>query len=170
MLYDFNGIRPRLGGSVYIAPGAKVVGRVELGDKVNVWFNVVIRGDADYVKIGDCTNIQDGSVLHQDEGFPLIIGREVTIGHKALVHGCVIGDGVLVGMGAVILNGALIGKESVIGAGSLVLQGQEIPEGTLAVGSPAKVIRELSNEERKKYRSIAGRYAKRAEIYMNGGC
>ncbi|HZK17696.1 MAG TPA: gamma carbonic anhydrase family protein [Clostridia bacterium] len=169
MIHDFDGIKPRIGDSVYIAPGAKVVGRVELGDKVNVWFNVVIRGDADYVTIGANTNIQDGSVLHQDAGFPLIIGRDVTIGHKALVHGCTIGDGVLIGMGSIILNGARIGKESVIGAGSLVLQGQEIPEGALAVGSPAKVVRRLSKEERKNYRSIADRYVKRSRIYENGG-
>jgi len=154
---------PTIKPSVYLAPGAVVVGRVELQDEVSIWYNAVVRGDVDEVKIGRRTNIQDGCVLHQNEGVPLIIGEEVTVGHGAMIHGCTIGDGCLIGMGAIILTGAKIGEECLIGAGTLIKEGQEIPPGVLAVGSPARIVRELSAEERMNLRRSAHHYVLMAD-------
>ncbi len=165
MIHSFLEYQPKIKDSVFIAPGAQVVGRVELSDDVGIWYNTVVRGDVDVVIIGPRTNIQDGCVLHQDEGAPLIIGADVTVGHMALLHGCTIEDQAFIGMGAVILSGAKIGSGAMVGAGSLVLQGQEIPPGMLALGSPAKVIRELSEEEKESFKQMAARYMKRAKEY-----
>ncbi len=154
---------PKIHASAYIAPGAVVVGRVDLQENVSIWYNSVVRGDVDRVSIGRGTNIQDGCLLHQNEGIPLVIGEEVTVGHGAILHGCTIGDGCLIGMGAIILTGAKIGPEALIGAGSVVKEGQEIPPGVLAVGSPARVIRSLSDEERSGLRESARHYRMIAE-------
>ncbi len=154
---------PKIHASAYIAPGAVVVGRVDLQENVSIWYNSVVRGDVDRVSIGRGTNIQDGCLLHQNEGVPLVIGEEVTVGHGAILHGCTIGDGCLIGMGAIILTGAKIGPEALIGAGSVVKEGQEIPPGVLAVGSPARVIRSLSDEERSGLRESARHYRMIAE-------
>lgn len=154
---------PKIHASAYIAPGAVVVGRVDLQENVSIWYNSVVRGDVDRVSIGRGTNIQDGCLLHQNEGIPLVIGEEVTVGHGAILHGCTIGDGCLIGMGAIILTGAKIGPEALIGAGSVVKEGQEIPPGVLAVGSPARVIRSLSDEERSGLRESARHYRMMAE-------
>jgi len=154
---------PKIHASAYIAPGAVVVGRVDLQENVSIWYNSVVRGDVDRVSIGRGTNIQDGCLLHQNEGVPLVIGEEVTVGHGAILHGCTIGDGCLIGMGAIILTGAKIGPEALIGAGSVVKEGQEIPPGVLAVGSPARVIRSLSDEERSGLRESARHYRMMAE-------
>lgn len=165
MIHNYMNYKPKIKDTVFIAPGAHVVGRVELGDKVSIWFNSVVRGDVDIVKIGPRTNIQDGCVLHQDKGAPLIIGADVTVAHKVLLHGCTIEDEAFIGMGAIILSNARIGKGAVVGAGSLVLQGQEIPPGMLAVGSPARVVRKLSDEEKVSFRDAANRYLLRLEEY-----
>ena len=149
----------------YVAPGAMVAGSIVLENNVNIWFNVVIRADNDVVQIGENTNIQDGSVLHCDPGFPLTIGRNVTIGHKVMLHGCTIGDGALVGINSVILNGARVGAGSLIGANSLVAEGKEIPPGVLALGSPAKVVRELKPEQIAGLLKIAEGYVARSRLF-----
>lgn len=138
---------PQVHESVYVASGAQIIGDVTIGPGASVWHNAVIRGDEDRVSIGPETNIQDGCILHEDVGFPLVIGGGATIGHGAIVHGCTIGDGTLVGMGAVILNGARIGSRVLIAAGSLVTQNAVIPDGVMVMGSPAKVKRPLTAEE-----------------------
>lgn len=166
-LYAYQNHFPRVAEKVFIAPGARVIGRVEIATQVSIWYNCVVRGDVDFIRIGTGTNIQDGSVLHEDEGFPLIIGDRVTVGHNAILHGCTIGDGAFIGMGAIVLSGAVVGPEAVVAAGALVLQGQEIPAGSLALGSPAKVVRELSRAEISKFQSAADRYCKRTLEYLN---
>lgn len=159
---------PKINASAYIAPGAVVVGRVELQENVSIWYNAVVRGDVDSVCIGRGSNIQDGCMLHQNEGAPLVIGEEVTVGHGAILHGCTVGDGCLIGMGAIILTGAKIGPAALIGAGAVVKEGQDIPPGVLAVGSPARVIRSLSEEERKNLRESARQYQGMAEQHRTG--
>ncbi len=149
----------------YVAPGAIVAGSIVLENNVNIWFNVVIRADNDLVHIGEDTNIQDGSVLHCDPGFPLTIGKRVTVGHKVMLHGCSVGDGALIGINSVILNGAKIGAGSLIGANSLVSEGKEIPPGVLAVGSPAKVVRELKPEQIAGILRIADSYVARSRLF-----
>lgn len=131
----------------YIAASADVMGDVELGEDSSIWYQAVIRGDHDRISIGAGSNIQDGCVIHADKGSPAIIGKNVTVGHRAIIHGCQIGDNTLIGMGAIVLNGAKIGKNCIIGAGALVTGGTEIPDGMLALGSPAKVRRPLSQQE-----------------------
>jgi Carbonic anhydrases/acetyltransferases, isoleucine patch superfamily len=168
-LYQYGKFYPHLAESVYVAPGAKIIGRVEIGEGSSVWYNTVIRADADGVKIGRETNIQDGCTLHEDEGFPLVIGNRVSVGHNVVLHGCTIGDGALVGMGAIVLNGARVGDGAVVGAGALLTQGQEIPAGHLAMGSPAKVVRELSPGEIEGFGQMALRYFRRAKFCVNAG-
>lgn len=168
MIIPYLEHQPKVHSSVYIAAGAMVVGRVNLKENVSVWHNTVIRGDVDEVSIGSNTNIQDGCLLHQNAGKPLIIGAEVTVGHGAILHGCTIDDRSLIGMGAIILTGAKIGSETLIGAGTLVKEGQEIPAGSLAVGSPARIVRSLTEEERNSIRESASRYVVMAERYKSG--
>lgn len=168
-LYHYGKFYPRLAESVFVAPGARIIGRVEIGEGSSVWYNTVIRADADGVKIGRETNIQDGCALHEDEGFPLVLGDRVSVGHNVILHGCTIEDGALVGMGAIVMNGARVGAGAVVGAGALVPQGHEIPAGCLAVGSPAKVVRPLSDKERAGFAQMATRYHRRAKFCMNNG-
>jgi carbonic anhydrase/acetyltransferase-like protein (isoleucine patch superfamily) len=168
-LYAFGEIKPVLHETVFVAPGARIIGRVEIGAYSSVWYNVVIRGDVDDVKIGSGTNIQDGSVLHEDGGFPLVIGDNVTVGHGAIQHGCHVGDGAVIGMGAIVMSGAKIGANTVVGAGSLVPQGKEIPPNCLVMGSPAKVVRELTPEEIENFGRMASHYRKRAAFCLGGG-
>jgi len=155
-----------LGKTIFIAKSADVVGKVKLGNFISVWFQVVLRGDVDSITIGDRTNIQDGSVVHVAAGYPTIIGEGVSIGHKAIIHGCEIGDNVLVGMGAIILNGAQIGENSIVGAGSLVTQGKVFPPNSLIMGSPAKVVRELKPEEIQSIRDNAEEYLETMKGYL----
>ena len=147
MLYELDGRRPTCHGQCFIADNATVIGDVEIGHDVSIWFNAVIRGDTDRIIIGDNSNIQDGSVLHTDPGIVLEIGRNVTVGHKVMLHGCTIGDGSLIGINAVILNGARIGRNCLIGANALIPEGKEIPDGSVVMGSPGKVVKELSEEQ-----------------------
>ena len=153
------------GAHHYIAYDATLAGSIILENEVNIWFGVVIRADNDQVHIGDATNIQDGSVLHCDPGFPLTLGRNVTVGHKAMLHGCSVGDGTLIGINSVILNGARIGAGSLVGANSLVPEGKEIPPGVLAVGSPAKVVRELRPEQIAGLLKVAEGYVARSRLF-----
>ena len=161
-VFELDGVAPRLGASAWVADSAQVIGNVELGDGANVWFGAVVRGDNEAVRIGRRTNIQDGSVLHSDVGIPLTLGDDVTIGHMVMLHGCTIGDGSLIGMGAIILNGARIGKGCLVGAGSLVTEGKEFPDGSMIMGSPAKAVRALSDEQRLGLLPVAQHYVDNA--------
>lgn len=153
------------GAHHYVAYDATVVGSVILEADVNIWFKVVIRAENDQVTIGEGTNVQDGSVLHVDPGYPMRLGQNVTIGHKAMLHGCTIGDGTLVGINSVVMNGARIGKHSLIGANTLIAEGKEIPDGVLVLGSPGKVVRELKQEEMDYLLGIARGYVDRSKYY-----
>ena len=152
-------------GDYWIAPGAQVIGNVILGRDVSIWFNSVVRGDNDVITLGDGSQVQDGCVLHADPGFPITLGKGVSIGHKSMIHGCTIGDGTLIGINSVILNGAVIGKNCVIGANSLITEKKVIPEGSMVMGSPGKVVRELRPEEIAFFNSVAVNYAARAKRY-----
>jgi len=152
--------------TIFIAKSADVVGKVKLGNFTSVWFQVVLRGDVDSITIGERTNIQDGTVVHVAAGYPTVIGAGVSIGHNAIIHGCEIGDNVLVGMGAIILNGAKIGDNSIVGAGSLVTQGKVFPPNSLIIGSPAKVVRALKAEEIQSIRDNAEEYLETMKGYL----
>lgn len=147
------------GDNYFVADSADVIGLVRLENNVSVWFNAVIRGDVELITVGENSNVQDGAVLHTDHGYPLTIGKNVTVGHKAMLHGCTIGDNSLIGINAVILNGARIGKNCLIGANSLVTEGKEIPDSSLVMGSPAKVVKTLSKEQQADL-------VKSAEVYV----
>lgn len=167
MFYSLGDRRPELQGEgQYVADNATVIGSVRLMDKASVWFNVVIRGDNDLITIGPESNVQDGSVLHTDPGIPLTLGRGVTVGHKAMLHGCDIGDYSLIGINAVILNGAKIGKHCLIGANTLIPEGMEIPDGSMVVGSPGKIKRELNDNQKKMLELSALHYVQNAERYL----
>lgn len=153
------------GDDFWIADNATVIGRVFLGHRTSVWFNVVIRADGDDIVIGDDTNIQESCVLHVDPGKPLTIGRGCTIGHKVMLHGCDIGDNSLIGINAVILNGAKIGKNCLIGANALIVEGKEIPDGSLVVGAPGRVVRTLTEEEQQRLRQSAEHYRENADYF-----
>jgi len=155
-------------GRFWIAPDAQVVGHVILAEDVGIWFGAAIRGDNEPIRIGARSNIQEGAVLHSDMGFPLTIGADVTIVHRAILHGCTIGDGALIGMGATVMNGARIGAGSIIGAGALVTEGKEIPEGSLVMGAPAKVIRALDAETRQRLLGSAAHYVENAHRFAKG--
>ena len=146
-VYELDGIRPSLADSTWVAESAEVIGNVSLAEDTGVWSGVVIRGDNEPVTIGAATNIQEAAVLHSDRGSPLTIGRDVTVGHKAMLHGCTIGDGSLIGIGAIVLNNARIGRSCLVGAGALVTEGKEFPDGSLIVGSPARAVRALTPEQ-----------------------
>jgi carbonic anhydrase/acetyltransferase-like protein (isoleucine patch superfamily) len=148
MRYSLGERRLETRGDFWIADSASVIGSVILGDNVSIWFNAVVRGDCDTITIGDNSNIQDGSVLHADIGVPLSIGRNVTVGHKVMLHGCSIGDNSLIGINAVILNGAQIGRYCIIGANALIPEGKVIPDFSLVVGSPGRVVRAVSDEQK----------------------
>ncbi|MFO8140299.1 MAG: gamma carbonic anhydrase family protein [Marinobacter sp.] len=154
------------GDGQFVAHNATVIGSVKLMERSSVWFNVVIRGDNELITIGPESNVQDGSVLHTDPGIPLTLGRGVTVGHNAMLHGCQVGDYSLIGINAVVLNGAKIGKYCLIGANTLIPEGMEIPDGSMVVGSPGKVRRELSDDQKKMLELSAMHYVKNAERYM----
>ena len=155
--------KPRIHKSVFAAEDARITGDVEIGADSSVWYHAVIRGDSNSVVIGKGTNIQDGAILHVDADSPLEIGNGVVVGHGAIVHGCVIGDDTMIGMGAIILSGARVGKGCLIGAGSLVTGKQSVPDGMMALGSPAKVIRELTEEEKQGIKESAVEYVENAK-------
>ena len=164
MLIDFEGLSPKIHPTVFIAPGAMLIGDVTIGEDSGVWFNCVLRADIDRIEVGARSNIQDGTVIHLDTGIPTIIGDDVTIGHAAIIHACTIGDGALIGMGAIILSGAKIGEEAIVAAGTLVREGQEIPPRSVAMGVPAQVRRETTEEDLKRMRDNAEGYARRGVI------
>ena len=164
-LFQLGQDRPQVHPSVFVAPGAIVVGKVELHENSSVWFNVSLRGDNDLIVLGKDSNIQEGSVLHTDTGHPLTIGKRVTVGHQAMLHGCTIGDESLIGMQAIVLNGAQVGSHCIIGAGALVTGNTVIPEGSMVLGSPAKVVRPLKPEEIEMIRQAAAGYVDRAKLF-----
>ena len=149
MIYDFEGHTPKMDPNSWAASNAVLIGKVELKKDSNIWFNVTLRGDVEPITIGEGSNVQDGSVLHTDPGYPLKVGKNVTIGHMVMLHGCTIGDNSLIGIGAVILNNAKIGKNCIIGAKALITENKEIPDNSLVIGSPGKVVREVTEEEKK---------------------
>ncbi len=161
--------RLRLHPTAFVAPGAVVVGDVTLGARSSVWFNTVLRGDVDRIEVGEDSNVQDNSIVHMDEGLPALIGAGVTIGHRAVIHGCVIEDGCLIGMGAVVLSGARVGAGSLVGAGALVRERQVIPPGSVALGMPAKVVGKATDEHRAGMRRGAEHYVALAHSYMERG-
>lgn len=167
-LYELDGKAPVCGESVWVADSAQVVGDVHLGAGASVWFGVVIRADNEPMHIGAGTNVQDASVLHSDPGFPLTLGQNVTVGHQVTLHGCTVGDGTLIGMGAVVLNGAKIGKNCLIGAGALVTEGKSFPDGSLIVGVPATVKRSLSPEQLQALTASAEHYQENAQRFARG--
>jgi carbonic anhydrase/acetyltransferase-like protein (isoleucine patch superfamily) len=165
-IYTLKGREPRFDSAdCFIAPTASVVGSVRFGAHSSVWFNVVVRADDELITIGERSNVQDGSVLHADPGRPLVLERNVTIGHKVMLHGCRVAEGSLIGMNAVLLNGARVGSGTIIGAGALVAEDKEIPSGVLAIGSPARVVRELTAEEREGLLKVAEIYVRRSARY-----
>jgi carbonic anhydrase/acetyltransferase-like protein (isoleucine patch superfamily) len=167
-IYQLDELAPKMHETAWVADSAQVIGDVELAEGVSVWFGTVIRGDTESVRIGRNSNIQDASVLHADPGVPLEIGENVSIGHQVMLHGCTIGDGSLIGIGAVVLNRARIGKNCLIGAGSLVTEGKEFPDGSMILGSPAKAVRQLSPEQIEGLKDIARHYVENARRYKAG--
>lgn len=167
-IYELDGTVPRISDSAWVADSAQVIGDVALADDASVWLGAVIRGDTETIRIGRRTNIQDMSVLHADVGMPLTLGDDVTVGHHVMLHGCTIGDGSLIGIGAVVLNGAKIGKGCLVGAGSLVTEGKEFPDGSMILGSPAKVVRQLTPEQLAGLRLSAQHYVMNARRFRVG--
>lgn len=167
MLYTLSDQTPMIADDAFIAPSADLIGAITVGPQGSIWFGAVLRGDNEPIVIGAQSNIQDGSVLHTDPGFPLLIGRGVTVGHKAVLHGCTIGDHSLIGIGAIILNGATIGKHSLIGAGTLITENKTIPDGSLVIGSPGKVHRQLNDQEITALHHNAKSYVAKASDFLS---
>jgi carbonic anhydrase/acetyltransferase-like protein (isoleucine patch superfamily) len=167
ILLKLSDSEPSIDGSVFRAPGSVVVGDVEIGADSSIWYNAVVRADVSPVRIGSRTNIQDGSILHADPGFPCIIGDDVTVGHRAVVHGAKVGNGALIGMGAILLNGAQIGEEAIVAAGTVVTEGTIVAPGTLVAGIPAKEKRRLDVDARNMGRAGAAGYVRNARRHMD---
>ncbi len=167
-VYRLGECVPEVHPTAWVAESAEVIGKVSIAAEASVWYGCVLRGDNDLIRIGARSNVQDGCVLHTDAGYPLSIGDGVIVGHKAMLHGCTIGDGALIGIGAVLLNGARIGARSIVGAGALVPTGKQFPEGVLIVGAPAKVVRELTEEERAHLGESADGYVRQARRHRDG--
>ena len=165
MLYDLENKKIQNSGDNWVAPNANVIGDVTLEKNTSIWFNATLRGDIENIYVGEGSNVQDGSVLHTDPGYPLKIGKNVTVGHLVMLHGCTIGDNSLIGIGAVILNNAKIGNNCVIGAKSLITENKEIPDNSLVVGSPGRVIRKVTDDEAKAINENAIRYQKNWKKY-----
>lgn len=168
MLYELDGVRPTVDLTAWIAPGTSVIGNTTVRAKASVWFGTTIRGDNEPITIGAGSNVQENCVLHTDPGYPLTIGENCTIGHKAMLHGCTIGDNSLVGMGATILNGATIGKNCLIGAGALITEGKTIPDGSLVMGVPGKVVRTLDDAAIQGLTASAIHYQQNAARFRDG--
>jgi carbonic anhydrase/acetyltransferase-like protein (isoleucine patch superfamily) len=169
MVYDFEGMKPDVHESVYLAPNTYVIGNVKLEADVTIWFNTVLRGDNDSIKIGSGTNVQEGTMIHVDEGFPVNIGKNVTIGHNCVIHGCTIEDGALIGMGAIILNGAHIKEGAVVAAGAVVGENKVIEKNTLAAGVPAKSLKPVNDELKVRISEGANFYQKNGVRFSRNG-
>ena len=167
-IYELDGDAPRIAQSAWVADSAQVIGRVALEEGASVWFGAILRGDDEWITIGRGSDVQDDSVLHTDMGSPLSIGADVTIGHQVMLHGCTIGDGSLIGIQAVVLNNAKIGRNCLVGAGALVTEGKEFPDGSLIMGSPARVVKQLTPEQFERIRYGAVHYVENAQRYRGG--
>ena len=167
-VYALDGVEPQIAESAWVADSAQVMGEVHMGADASVWFGTVVRGDTSSITIGEGTNVQDASVLHADLGMPLVIGRHVTVGHQVMLHGCTIGDESLIGIGAIVLNGAKIGKNCLVGAGALVTEGKEFPDGSMIIGSPARVVKQLTAEQMQGLRQSAQHYIDNARRFRVG--
>ena len=168
MIYALDGIAPQIASSAWVAPDANLIGKIVVEDEASIWFGATLRGDNEEIRVGRGSNVQENCVLHTDMGFPLIIGADCTIGHKAMLHGCIIGESSLIGMGATILNGAKIGKGCLIGAGALITEGKEIPDGSLVMGAPGKVVRQLDEAGLARLRASASGYRANARRFAAG--
>ncbi len=168
MIYALGDLTPEIDADSWVAPDANVIGRVRLRAGASVWFGATLRGDNEWIDLGAGTNVQEGCTLHTDMGYPLSIGRDCTIGHNVILHGCVIGDESLIGMGATILNGARIGRNCLIGAGALITEGKEIPDGSLVMGAPGKVVRQLDETAFENLRRSASHYQDNMRRYRDG--
>jgi carbonic anhydrase/acetyltransferase-like protein (isoleucine patch superfamily) len=164
-VYKLGADSPAIAASAYVAPNATIVGKVVLAENSTVWFGATLRGDNEIISIGPGSNVQDGAVLHTDPGFPLSIGAHVSIGHQAMMHGCTVGEGSLIGIQAIVLNGAVIGKGCLVGAGALITERKVFPDGCLIIGAPARAQRELTAEERENLIKVAANYAERGVYY-----
>lgn len=164
-IYQFEEHAPEIDDTAYVTESASVIGKVKMAPHSSVWFNVAIRGDNELITIGENSNVQEGAVLHTDVGYPMLIGKNVTVGHQAMLHGCTIGDGALIGIQAVILNGAKIGKNCLVGAGALVTEGKEFPDNSLIIGAPAKAVRQLSDEDIARMHAGTDSYVQRAQQF-----
>lgn len=167
-IYALDGLQPEIDADAWIAPDANIIGRIQIGKAASVWFGSTLRGDNELITVGQGSNIQENCVLHTDMGFPLTIGRNCTVGHKAMLHGCRIGDGSLIGMGATVLNGAVIGQNCLIGAGALITEGKEIPDGALVMGAPGRVVRHLDEDAQEKLMESAKGYQRNARRFAQG--
>jgi len=167
-VYQLDTLTPRIADTAWVADSAQVIGNVELADDASVWFGVIMRGDNEPMRVGRGSNIQDGSMVHSDPGFPMTLGENVTIGHQVMLHGCTVGDGSLIGIQAVVLNGAKIGKNCLVGAGALVTEGKEFPDGSMIIGSPAKVVRQLTPEQIAGLQRSAEHYVENARRFASG--
>ncbi len=162
-IYRIGDDTPRVASSAWVADNATVIGRVDMAEGASVWYGAVLRGDNDWLRIGRNSNVQDGSVLHTDQGIELVLGENVTVGHQCMLHGCTVGDGTLIGIQSVILNRARIGRFCIVGAGSLVTEGKEFPDGSMIMGSPAQVVRQLTPEQIARVASSAAHYVLQAQ-------
>jgi len=167
-IYRIDNETPRIASTAWVADSAEVMGNVVLLEEANVWFASVLRGDTELLQVGRRTNIQDGSIVHADHGFPTVLGDDVSVGHQVMLHGCSIGDGSLIGIQSVILNGARIGRNCLVGAGSLVTEGKEFPDGSMIMGRPAKVVRPLTDEQIAGLKEIAVHYVENARRFRAG--
>ena len=167
-LYQLDEHAPRLAADAWVADSAQVIGQVHLAEGASVWFGCILRGDNEPMRIGKGSNIQESCVLHSDPGFPVTLGENVTIGHQVMLHGCTVGDGTLIGIQSVVLNGAKIGRHCLVGAGSLVTEGKEFPDGSMILGSPAKVVRQLDPEQIAGLQRVAEHYVQNAERFRAG--
>jgi carbonic anhydrase/acetyltransferase-like protein (isoleucine patch superfamily) len=166
LIYELGQQHPDIADGAFVAPSAVIIGDVKLQPETSVWFGAVLRGDIETITLGRGSNIQDGTVCHTDPDNPCTVGEYVTVGHMAMLHGCTIGDGSLVGIGATLMNGSAIGRECIVGAHSLVTEGKQFPGGVVIMGSPAKIVRELNDADRAKLRANAERYVNRARRYL----
>lgn len=167
-IYQLDDDTPRIADTAWVADSAQLIGRVALEEGASVWFGAILRGDNEWITIGRGSNVQDGSVLHTDMGCPLTVGAGVTIGHQVMLHGCTIGDGSLIGIQAVVLNNARIGRNCLVGAGALVTEGKEFPDGSLIMGSPARVVRQLGAQQFERMKHGAVHYGENAQRYRRG--
>jgi carbonic anhydrase/acetyltransferase-like protein (isoleucine patch superfamily) len=167
-IYQLDDWIPQIDAGAWVADSASVIGRVHLGEGASIWYGAVLRADNDLIEIGRYSNVQDGSVLHSDPGVPLTLGERVTVGHQAMLHGCSIGDGTLVGIQSVVLNGAKIGRNCIVGAGAVVTEGKEFPDGSMIIGAPARLVRPLSAQQRESVQRMAEAYLRQTPRHRDG--